>query len=312
MGQQVIKCGHNQLKKIQYFYQRSAVHNNNPHTLFVAKVQGCTVTAYKSGKVLFQGKLADEEASQWQGSEALNVSKPSAQKTSVNHHNYQPPDNIASMAVIGSDEVGTGDYFGPMTVVAAFVQPADIEWLQKMGVKDSKKLTDEQMLLIGKTLAETIPHSLLILNNEKYNQLRSAGQTQGQMKSILHNQALLNVTEKVDQAKIDGYLVDQFTKPEHYFKAIQDQPHIIKNQIYFKTQGESVHMSVACASIIARYAFLKRMDQLSEQTGLDLPKGAGSGVDDVAATIIRQKGDAFLNKIAKTHFQNTTKARQKV
>ncbi len=41
---------------------------------------------------------------------------------------------------IGSDEVGTGDYFGPIVVTAAYVKKEDIKYLESLGVKDSKKI----------------------------------------------------------------------------------------------------------------------------------------------------------------------------
>lgn len=44
------------------------------------------------------------------------------------------------MSIVGSDEVGTGDFFGPMTVVAVYVDAKQIPLLKELGVKDSKKL----------------------------------------------------------------------------------------------------------------------------------------------------------------------------
>lgn len=41
---------------------------------------------------------------------------------------------------IGSDEVGTGDYFGPIVVTASFVDKKMMSKLYELGVRDSKKL----------------------------------------------------------------------------------------------------------------------------------------------------------------------------
>ena len=39
---------------------------------------------------------------------------------------------------IGSDEAGSGDYFGPLTVCAAFVTKEHVPILKTLGVDDSK------------------------------------------------------------------------------------------------------------------------------------------------------------------------------
>ena len=52
---------------------------------------------------------------------------------------------------IGSDEVGTGDYFGPIVVTASYVNKSDITFLEELGVKDSKKLTDKKIIKITPT-----------------------------------------------------------------------------------------------------------------------------------------------------------------
>ena len=49
---------------------------------------------------------------------------------------------------IGSDEVGTGDFFGPVVVTASYVSKDNIPFLEELGVRDSKKLTDQKILEI--------------------------------------------------------------------------------------------------------------------------------------------------------------------
>lgn len=303
MSHQVIKVSANQLKKMENYYQKNKLSRQVPHSTFGAKIDGCTITAYKSGKVLFQGKNAAAEASKWTDETIVKPKK-------VDSHSYEPPNNIQDLAVIGSDEVGTGDYFGPMTVAAAFVSPENYDQLKSWGVKDSKNLSDEKMRYLAKEIVKIIPYSLLVLKNEKYNGLQAQGYTQTKMKAMLHQQALHKTTGKIDNKYLDGYLVDQFTPPAQYFNMLSGQKNVIKNDIYFATKGESVHMSVACASIIARASFLKEMDRLSEIAGTELPKGAGPGVDEAAAKLIQSRGWEILDQIAKKHFGNTEKAQK--
>mgnify|MGYP001390581404 CR=1 FL=1 len=312
MGQAVVKLHHEDLKTLQTRYQDQLVTKLPPGALFRAETSHCAITAYKSGKVLFQGKEAETEAAKWEGfalGDASKKTKASRKSTSVEHHAYTPPQNIADLSIIGSDEVGTGDYFGPLVVAAVFTKKEDADFLRSLGVRDSKALTDERIGQIAEAISKHVTHSLLVLHNEKYNALQESGYNQNKLKAVLHNQALMNVQNKLNEP-FDGFLVDQFTTPNNYFKLLSDRNQVINEKIYFKTKGESVHLSVACASILARHRFVQEMDALSEKCGILLPKGAGAHVDDVAARILKTQGEAALKKLTKFHFGNTEKARK--
>ncbi len=272
-----------------------------PGAVFSAKPAGCTVTAYKSGKVLFQGARGEEEASRWGTKVAPKVKKIDKKTTTL-------PEDFASWSVIGSDEVGTGDFFGPITVVSAYVKREHLELVKELGVQDSKNLTDETIKRIAKDLIQTIPYSLLILHNPKYNELQESGMTQGKIKALLHNKAILNLMDKISPEQPEGILIDQFVEKNTYYKHIASQKKIQRDRVYFSTKGEGMHLSVAAASIIARYAFLKEMDKLSEKAGVTIPKGAGSAVDIAAAKIIKRRGVDSLKNMTKWHFANSDKA----
>ncbi|WEG13932.1 ribonuclease HIII [Pullulanibacillus sp. KACC 23026] len=316
MGQTVLQVNSALMEKMKNAYIKDADATLPPGSVFRAKRQDCTITGYRSGKVLFQGKSAEQEAQKWggqkEGPSPASTSKKwkgSTSKKSVESHDFLPPNTIEELAIIGSDEVGTGDFFGPMTVAACYVSPAHYATLKKLGVRDSKNLTDTQISAIAKSLINEMAYSLLILPNEKYNQLREQGMTQIGMKALLHQQAQLKLRDKITEAPLDGYLVDQFATPDLYFKSLKEKRRPLDRPIYFKTKGESVHLSVAAASIIARYAFIKEMDKLSEECGMTLPKGAGAHVDEAGARLIKLKGEDYLSKVAKLHFSNADRAR---
>lgn len=273
--------------------------------IFIAKVPSCTITAYKSGKVMFQGGRAMEEAARWQNLVQLPASP--AKKT-VHAHRFAPPALIGTMSIIGSDEVGTGDYFGPMTVVAAYVDAKQIPLLKELGVKDSKNLNDAQITAIAKQLLTVIPYSSLVLHNEKYNELFDKGNNQGKLKALLHNKAIINLLAKIAPTKPDGILIDQFTQPDTYYKYLANQKQVQRDNVYFATKGESIHLAVAAASILARYSFVKQFDELSKKAGMQLPKGAGKQVDIAAAKLIQKLGKERLPEFVKLHFANTEKA----
>jgi ribonuclease HIII len=305
LGIVVLNYNLTKIIEMKNYYNAYLIDKKPIGSVFAAKTPACMITAYKSGKVLFQGNDSDKEAIKW-GSAAVPSKKqaPAKGKTAKG----VVPASIGLMSAIGSDEVGTGDFFGPITVVAAYVKKEDIPLLKELGVKDSKDLHDEKIIAIAKDIKHVVPFSLLTLKNEKYNQLQQSGMSQGKMKAILHNQAILNVLEKIAPVKPEAVLIDQFVQESTYYQHLKSQKAIAKEKVYFSTKAEGVHIAVAAASILARYAFVQYIDKLSEAAGFTIPKGAGAQVDEAAAKLIMKKGRGILPSFVKLHFANTDKA----
>ncbi|WP_163539728.1 ribonuclease HIII [Gracilibacillus sp. YIM 98692] len=311
MSNVVLQLPKNLLQKLKSHYQ-SQIHQTPVNTIFQAKANGASITAYSSGKVLFQGKNAAIEADKWK-TLALHSNQSQSAKVSVNQHDYQPPKDFFSQSHIGTDEAGTGDYFGPITVGAVYVTDDQIEPLKQLGITDSKTLTDDRITELAKTLVrEQIPYTLLTLDNKKYNQLQKKGWSQGKMKAMLHHHAIHKLAKKLGEVKPKGILVDQFCQPSVYQKHIQSEGEGLPENTFFMTKAESYSTAVAAASIIARAKFVKEMDRLSKSVGVTIPKGASNKVDETAAYIIRKFGLNKMNQVAKTHFANTEKAKKLV
>ena len=275
-----------------------------PHALFQAKTTYATITAYKSGKVLFQGKSPQKEAAKWD----KNQTFPMSEKKKTN--TKEVPDFIHT-SHIGSDESGTGDYFGPVTACAVYIQQDQIALLKEIGIQDSKKLTDQNILTLSeKIINMNIPYSLMILHNEKYNHLQLQGWSQGKMKAMLHHACISNVLHKIGDRYYGGILIDQFCQPNIYKNHLLQEGIQVPDQTYFMTKAEDYSIAVATASIIARASFVKEMERLSKKVNMTLLKGASNKVDLQAASLIKDKGNEYLNSVAKVHFANTNKAAQ--
>ncbi|TCN24491.1 ribonuclease HIII [Mesobacillus foraminis] len=303
MGNTVLTTSLSEIKKMEAHYSPFLSPKVPAGGVFAAKTPGCAITAYKSGKVLFQGRDGESEAAKWGQPSSSAGPSPKQQPISA-----KLPAQISSMSIIGSDEVGTGDYFGPITVVAAYVKKQDLELLKELGVQDSKNLKDDKIIAIAKQLVEFVPYSLLTLHNQKYNQMQGSGMSQGKLKALLHNQAIGHVLNKIAPEKPEAILIDQFAKEEIYYSHLKGKQNIIRDNVYFSTKAEGIHLAVAAASMIARYAFVKHFEKLGEKAGFTLPKGAGSQVDLAAARLIKSKGTECLPEFVKLHFANTDKA----
>ncbi len=303
MANEVVIMSNEGIQRVKKHYEKFQVDRAASGVVFAAKLADTAITVYKSGKVLFQGSGASREASRWGTSEA---SDKKVEVSSVKGD--QLPQNFANLSVIGSDETGTGDYFGPITVAACYVPAEKVALVKELGVKDSKMLTDDVMRKMAPDLMSSISYSVLVLKNEKYNQIQAKGWSQGKIKALLHNQALKHVLNKIAPQRPDHILIDQFAERGIYYNHIKNEKEIIRENVLFSTKAEQLHVSVAAASIIARYAFLKEMDRLTEIAQTTIPKGASSKVDEVAAKIYMKHGEEFLKAITKWHFANTQKA----
>lgn len=300
MSNTVLLLKPNEIEKVKSHYMKFKVERSAPGVIFAAKLADTAITIYKSGKVMFQGNGSTREASLWGTS--------STKTTTTGAKGDLLPPNFATLSVLGSDETGTGDYFGPITVAACFVRSEQVELVKALGVKDSKMLTDDIMRKMAPDLMATLTHSVLVLKNEKYNDIQSRGSSQGKIKALMHNQALKHVLKKMDSEKPAYILIDQFAERGIYYNHIKMEKEIVRENVMFSTKAEQLHVSVAAASIIARYAFLKEMDRLTEIAGTTIPKGASAKVDEIAAKIYLKHGEEFLKSITKWHFANTGKA----
>jgi len=300
MSNTVLLLKPNEIEKVKSHYMKFKVERSAPGVIFAAKLADTAITIYKSGKVMFQGNGSTREASLW-GTSSTKTTTTSAKGDLL-------PPNFATLSVLGSDETGTGDYFGPITVAACFVRSEQVELVKALGVKDSKMLTDDIMRKMAPDLMATLTHSVLVLKNEKYNDIQSRGSSQGKIKALMHNQALKHVLKKMDSEKPAYILIEQFAERGSYYNHIKTEKEIVRENVLFSTKAEQLHISVAAASIIARYAFLKEMDRLTEIAGTTIPKGASAKVDEIAAKIYLKHGEEFLKSITKWHFANTGKA----
>ncbi len=309
MSQIVLQKSTQEIEKMKKHYESYLTEKTPQGGVFAAKTRNCAITAYRSGKVLFQGAGCMEEADKW-GKDLAKRASPAVKKTTLKSGASVKglPSNISSLSCIGSDEVGTGDFFGPITVCAAYVRKEEIALLQELGVQDSKNLNDEKISAIAKQIVKIIPYSLLVLHNEKYNTMQQSGMSQGKMKALLHNQAIGHLLTKIAPEKPEVILIDQFAKEEIYYGYLKGQKKIQRENVCFSTKAEGVHTAVAAASIIARYAFVQHFEKLSTEAGFKIPKGAGAQVDVACARLIKEKGKEVLPSFVKLHFANTEKA----
>ncbi len=296
-------------KMMEEFYLEMKREKTPQYALFQADDGDTVVTLYTSGKAVFQGNDADIASEYWIETEKINsgsaivTNSEDKSKKTIKVEEKKNDSIYHNVNSVGSDEVGTGDYFGPIVVSSAYVTKEDVDFLDSLGVMDSKKITDEKIMKIAPQIAKRVKYKSLILNNKDYNNFHSKDYNMNKIKAILHNKVLYQMIHE-ENPKYDVIIVDEFAKEARYYDYIKDSPNIQRG-ITFLTKAEDKCLSVACASIISRYLFIKEFDKLCDNLHLPLPKGAGSEVDKIGQEIVEKYGQEKLYEVAKLNFMNT-------
>lgn len=304
----VFKISDNLKDDVINFYKDRFCSKTPPYAVFQVKDFDCVTTLYESGKIMFQGLGADIEASYWIEQERIKNKRlidPNSQDKKEKKNKKEEIKQFINLSSVGSDEVGTGDYFGPLVVTASFVPKEQFAFLEELGVKDSKKLTDEKIIKIAPAIIKNITYTTLVLDNKTYNNYHSTDVNMNKIKAILHNKCLLSVIKK-DNVKYDKIVVDQFEPPKSYYAHLNNVKEKVTN-ITFLTKAEDQCFSVAASSIISRYIFLREIKKLEKKYEITIPLGAGDTVNKVAQTIVDKYGKKELENLVKLNFKNTEK-----
>lgn len=306
----VFKLSDNLKSMVIKYYEKYMPLKTPPYAVFQVKNYDTTITLYESGKIMFQGLSADIEASLWIEQERIKNKRyiditGKGKKSSTDQKSNKTFNKYHNMATVGSDEVGTGDYFGPIVVSATYVAKESIDFLMDLGVRDSKKITDAKIIEIAPAIIKKIPYVTYVLDNDSYNKLPLEDKNMNKIKAILHNKVLVSLLKK-DNFVYDAIVIDQFVYPQKFYEHIKQAKEKITN-VTFMTKAEDQVLSVACASIISRYIFLKEMKKISADIGEPVILGASDKVDLLAKRILDTKGEAFLKHYVKWNFKNTEK-----
>lgn len=196
---------------------------------------------------------------------------------------------------VGVDESGKGDFFGPLVIAACYVGPEHLAELD--GVKDSKKLTDDQSKRLAEKIKRTCPHYVLCILPTKYNELYAKIGNLNKLLAWGHAQAIEKVLE---QQSANLIISDQFQAGGHIVKSKLKE--LGRQAEFISRVRAEADLAVAAASILARAEFLWRLEQLGKEVGITLPKGA-TNVIPTGKKVVATHGRDALARVAKMHFK---------
>lgn len=267
-----------------------------PHTRIAVSIPDCRINLYNSGKLLVQGKAAQEWITFTLETEILKEAR-------LGYDEVHDPE--AFQPHMGIDESGKGDFFGPLVIASAYVNEDLVAKLREMGVRDSKKISSDNVALnmareIKKLLGDRC--AMITIGPRSYNRMYSKIRNVNKMLAWGHARAIESLLEKVPDCP--RALSDKFGPTHQIERALMDRGK--KIQLDQRTKAES-DPAVAAASILARAGFLYALKKMGKTQGFEVPKGASDKVRREAEKLVADKGPGILLDVAKCHFQTTDK-----
>ncbi|MEY9973848.1 ribonuclease HIII [Lysinibacillus sp. RC46] len=272
-------------------------------------IQFCLVINEKKGIIrIFEGKKGVRfDLSQVKNLELLslvegiitnsNKNPDFKEKNNTKKSKYLDDIEVFPDELIGTDESGKGDFFGPLVIAGVYVNKNNLELLRDLGVTDSKKLSDKKIADLATKIKQICPYNIVVIGNKKYNELYEKFNNLNKLLAWGHARAIENLLENND---CQYALSDQFGDKELINKALLSKGKTIT--LFQRPKAEEI-ISVAAASIIARNEYVNRLSKLSYKYKLELPKGASTKTIQIAKQFVSLYGKAELENVAKLHFK---------
>jgi len=202
---------------------------------------------------------------------------------------------------IGSDEAGKGDYFGPLAVAAVYADEVALERLPQAGVKDSKRVSSERRLWeLERAVKQICPlFEVVVISPARYNELIEKMRNLNGLLAWAHARAIENVLERQPACRLA--VADQFGDERFLRESLMKRGRQIELVQQVRAEEDP---AVAAASTLARAAFIRALERLSSEAGIDLPRGA-THVLPAAREVYAKGGAALLRQLAKVHFKTT-------
>lgn len=259
----------------------------------------------KKHQIKYDFSQLKDESIKYKIESIINDDPDTENSSETNIYDTTKASNISFVPIIGTDESGKGDYFGPLVSAGVYVSLITKPLLEKLGVRDSKKLNDNQIRDIAQNIRRVCANQFAVIEispetyNNLYNQFKSEGKNLNVLLAWAHAKAIEEVLTKVE---CENVLADKFADEKFIISKLQEKGKQINLRQEHKAEA---NIAVAAASILARERFLEKLGKLSAEFAIELPKGASTHVIEQAKKAVEKFGEESLKKIAKLHFKTT-------
>jgi ribonuclease HIII len=212
---------------------------------------------------------------------------------------------------IGTDEAGKGDFFGPLVTAGVYVDERTARLLRTLGVRDSKLVSDRELRGLATNIRDVVEDEKRVViivapkrYNELYKQMRSEGKNLNTLLAWAHTRAIEDLIGHGLRPKF--ILSDQFGDKRYIENRLMVDTRLSGVPVLQMHRAEA-DVGVAAASILARDAFLRWIEQTGKALGLTVPKGASPKVIETGKLLVSRFGADGLKDYAKVSFKTMQK-----
>ncbi|WP_330463261.1 ribonuclease HIII [Metamycoplasma gateae] len=228
---------------------------------------------------------------------------------------------IDNLEYIGVDETGVGDYFTPVVSVACFIPEKNLEAIKELGIKDSKKMTDQKIQNVAKYIINNnlVMFKVTTLTQDGYNKLIRVGINNNSVKTLIHYNSISQLNQQINKEL--PIVIDQYASISNLKKHIDTLENngilqsckLLEFNLILETKAEEKFLSVACASVLARYFLLEKMKELkTKYNNFEFKLGASNSIIDLGVEFVKKFGIKELENVSKFSFKTTQKIIEKM
>ena len=147
------------------------------------------------------------------------------------------------MDILGIDEAGRGSVLGPMVIAGVIVPEKMGKVLERMGVKDSKRLTPNRRTILSRKLRKMFDFEIVVISAREIDELRENGVNLNEIEKNAMESIILKL--KPEKTIVDAVDV----------KAERFQENLCKDTGYnvvAEHKADDKYIEVSAASIIAK------------------------------------------------------------
>ena len=147
------------------------------------------------------------------------------------------------MDILGVDEAGRGSVLGPMVIAGVIVPEKMEKILERMGVKDSKRLTPNRRTILSRKLKKMFEYEIVVITAREIDELRANGVNLNEIEKNAMESIIIKL--KPEKAIVDAVDV----------KAERFQDNLRKDtgfNVFAEHKADDKYIEVSAASIIAK------------------------------------------------------------
>ncbi|MCQ2737518.1 MAG: ribonuclease HII [archaeon] len=176
------------------------------------------------------------------------------------------------MNTLGLDEAGRGPVLGPMVMGGIVIPEKKEKIVERMGVKDSKKVTPKRRAVLSRKLTKMFEYELVEISARDIDLMRAKGINLNQIEKL----AMKKIIRKLDSDKI---IIDALDVKEGRLQEEMQEYAGPNREVLAEHKADENYLAVGAASIIAKH----RRDQIIDELNRNYIKttkdrnGIGSG-----------------------------------